>query len=90
MPISAFPSWCLRIVSDICGKGRVVSETTWLKARIRDVPDRTWHDGCGGRTGKAQLATGLDGASGHPVRRIVLQQASTRRRGACSYGPVKC
>ena len=41
---------------------------------IRDILDRMRHDGCGGRAGKAELLTGLEGASSRPVRRIVLQQ----------------
>jgi hypothetical protein len=49
---------------------------------IRGVLDRTRHDGCRGRAGKAKLATGRDGASSRPVRRIVLQgQASLRWSG---------
>ena len=30
------------------------------------------HDGCGGRAGKVELLTGIEGASSRPVRRIVL------------------
>jgi hypothetical protein len=30
------------------------------------------HDGCGGRVGRAELLTGIDGVSSRPVRRIVL------------------
>jgi hypothetical protein len=33
---------------------------------------RMRHDGCGGRTGKAELLTGIEGASNRPVRRIAL------------------
>jgi hypothetical protein len=29
------------------------------------------HDGCGGRAGKVELMTGIDGASSRPVRKIV-------------------
>jgi hypothetical protein len=29
------------------------------------------HDGCGGRAGKAELLTGIEGVSGRPVSRIV-------------------
>ena len=39
---------------------------------IRDILDRMRHDGCGGRPGKAELLTGIEGASSRPVRRIVL------------------
>jgi hypothetical protein len=39
--------------------------------RIRDILDRMRRDGCGGRAGKMELITGIEGAS-RPVRRIVL------------------
>jgi hypothetical protein len=38
---------------------------------IRDILNRARHDGCGGRAGKAELLTGIDGSS-RPVRRILL------------------
>jgi hypothetical protein len=46
--------------------------------RRRDVPIRELlaklrHDGCGGRAGRAELLTGIDGVSSRPVRRIVLR-----------------
>jgi hypothetical protein len=31
------------------------------------------HDGCGGLPGRAELLTGVEGASSRPVRRIVLR-----------------
>jgi hypothetical protein len=39
---------------------------------IRDIIARMRHDGCGGRAGKAELLTGIEGASSRPVRKIVL------------------
>jgi hypothetical protein len=39
---------------------------------IRDIIARMRHDGCGGRAGKTELLTGIEGASSRPVRRIVL------------------
>ena len=39
---------------------------------IRDITARMRHDGCGGRAGKVELLTGIEGASSRPVRRIVL------------------
>jgi len=30
------------------------------------------HDGCGGRAGKGELLTGIEGASSRTVRRILL------------------
>jgi hypothetical protein len=35
---------------------------------------RMRHDGCGGRAGKAELLTGIEGVSSRPVRRIVLKE----------------
>jgi hypothetical protein len=29
------------------------------------------HDGCGGRKGRAELLTGIEGVSSRPVRKIV-------------------
>jgi hypothetical protein len=40
---------------------------------IRDILDRMRHDGCGGRPGRVELVTSIDGASSLPVRRIVLR-----------------
>jgi hypothetical protein len=39
---------------------------------IRDIIARMRHDGCGGREGKVELLTGVEGASSRPARRIVL------------------
>ena len=72
-PLRAFPSWFLRIVCERCGKERMISETHMPQRGmlIRDILDRARHDGCGGRAGKAELLTGIDGSS-RPIRRIVL------------------
>ena len=40
---------------------------------IRAIIARMRHDGCGGRAGKVELMTGIDGASSRPVRKIVLR-----------------
>jgi hypothetical protein len=40
---------------------------------IRDIITRMRHDGCGGRAGKVELVTGIDGASSRRVRKIVLR-----------------
>jgi hypothetical protein len=32
------------------------------------------HDGCGGRAGKVELMTGIEGVTNRPVRRIVLME----------------
>ena len=82
-PLRAFPSWFLRIVCDRCGKERMISETHMPQRDmlIRDILDRARHDGCGGRAGKAELLTGIEGASSRPVRRIVV-------RGGLTFRPV--
>ena len=73
-PFSAFPSWFLRIECDRCGKVQMVSEAHMKRGAmpIRDIIARMRHDGCGGRAGKVELLTGIEGASSRPVRRIVL------------------
>ena len=39
---------------------------------IRDLLAKMRHDGCGGRPGRVELITGIEGASSRPVRKIVL------------------
>ena len=39
---------------------------------IREIIKRMRRDGCGGRPGRVELLTGIEGASSRPVRRIVL------------------
>ena len=75
-PLRAFPSWFPRIVCERCGKERMISEA-YMPQRdmlIRDILDRARHDGCGGRAGKVELLTGIEGASSRPVRRIVVRE----------------
>jgi hypothetical protein len=43
---------------------------------LRVLLSRMRHDGCGGRAGRAELLTGIEGVSSRPVRRIVLLGAS--------------
>jgi hypothetical protein len=73
-PFAAFPSWFLRIICDRCGQQRMFSETHSAQRDmlIRDILYRMRHDGCGGRPGRVELLTGIEGASSRPVRRIVL------------------
>jgi hypothetical protein len=73
-PFAAFPSWFMRITCDRCGKDRMLSETHTPQRDmlIRDILWRMRHDGCGGRPGRVELLTGIEGASSRPVRRIVL------------------
>jgi hypothetical protein len=72
----AFPSWFLRIECDRCGKTVMHNEThvPWRDRTLFDVLKRMRHDGCGGLAGKAELLTGIEGASSRPVRRIVLRE----------------
>src|SRR5215472_14107971 len=68
-PMWAFPSWILRIECDRCGKVRMISETHIPvpdMTLLRDIIDKMRHDGCGGRAGKAELLTGIEGASSRP------------------------
>ena len=40
---------------------------------LRDIIAKMRHDGCGGRPGKVELLTGIEGASSRPVRKIALR-----------------
>jgi hypothetical protein len=73
-PFGAFPSWFLRIECDVCGKVQMVNEAHMKRGAmpIRDIIARMPHNGCGGRAGRAELLTGIEGVSIRPVRRIVL------------------
>jgi hypothetical protein len=70
-PFRAFPSWFMRITCDRCGKDRMLSETHAAQGYmlIRDIIARMRHDGCGGRAGKVELLTGIEGASSRPAAR---------------------
>ena len=77
MPLAAFPSWFLRITCDRCGKDRMLNEAH-ASAHQRDKPIRVLlarmrHDGRGGREGRVELLTGIDGSS-RPARRIPLRR----------------
>lgn len=73
-PFRAFPSWFMRVTCDRCGKDRMFSETHAAQSNmlIRELLARMRHDGCGGRPGRVELLTGIEGASSRPVRKIVL------------------
>jgi hypothetical protein len=73
-PFAAFPSWFMRITCDRCGKDRMLNEahTAHRDLPIRTILDRMRHDACGGRAGRVELLTGIEGASS-PVRKIVLR-----------------
>jgi hypothetical protein len=76
-PLSAFPSWFMRITCGRCGKDRLVNEA---HVRRRDLPIRELiaklrHDGCGGQARRVELLTGIEAASSRPVRKIVRSTA---------------
>ena len=64
----------MRVTCERCGHERMFSEVHSAQRAmlLRDILDRMRHDGCGGRVGKAELITGIEGVSSRPVRRIVL------------------
>ena len=76
-PLAAFPSWYLRIVCEPCGKERMVSEVHLSQRALplRDILDRARHDDCGGRAGRAELLTGIEG-----------RPASQCARSCCARG----
>jgi hypothetical protein len=74
-PFGAFPSWLMKVTCDRCGEERVFAEAHAAQRRhmlIRDILAKMRHDGCGGRPGRVELLTGIEGASSRPVRRIVV------------------
>jgi len=75
-PIRAFPSWFLRITCDRCGKATLMNEVHMSAPQrgmvLRVLLGRMRHDGCGGRAGRVELLTGIDGVLSRPVRKIVL------------------
>jgi hypothetical protein len=75
--LSAFPSWFLRIECDICGKVVTINEAhaaTSMRGRpLSEILHLFRHDRCGGLPGKAELLSGVEGASAGPVRRILLR-----------------
>ena len=75
-PFAAFPSWLLRVTCDRCGKDRMFAETHFKQRdmALREIINRMRHDGCGGRAGRVELATGIDGVTSRPVRKIVLTE----------------
>jgi hypothetical protein len=74
-PFAAFPSWFMPITCDRCGKDRTVNEahTAHRNLPISTILNRERHNGCGGRAGRVELLTGIEGASSRPVRKIVLR-----------------
>ena len=74
-PFAGFPSWYMRITCDRCGNDRMFVETHFAgrDLPIRAIIRRARHDGKGGKAGKAELLTGLEGVN-RPVRPIVLME----------------
>jgi hypothetical protein len=75
-PFAAFPSWFMRVTCERCGQERLFNEAHSAQRAppIRDILARMRHDGCGGRAGRVELLTGIEGTSSRPVRRIVLRE----------------
>jgi hypothetical protein len=76
-PLSAFPSWFLRMECERCGQERFVNQVhqraIWQDATVAEVIARMHHEdaGCGGRPKLVELVTNVTGGT-QPVRRIRL------------------
>ena len=64
----------MRLTCDRCGKDRLLNEAHTPRGDqpIRALIAKLRHDGCGGRAGRVELLTGIEGMSPRPVWRIVL------------------
>ena len=65
----------MKVTCDRCGQERIFAEAHAARQRdmlIRDILAKMRHDGCGGREGKVELLTGIEGVSSRPVQKIVL------------------
>jgi hypothetical protein len=73
-PLSAFPSWFLRMECARCGRERYANEVHLPRlhdATLREIVARMHHEECGGRPKLVELITGI-AATSASVRRIVL------------------
>ena len=73
-PLSAFPSWFIRMECERCGQERYTNEVhlpQWKDARLAEIVLRLHHEGCGGRPKLVGLVTNVAGGS-QPTRRIRL------------------
>ena len=64
---------------DRCGKVQMHNEAhapAWRGRTLRQVLARMRHDGCGGRAGRAELLTGIEGVSSRPVPRPPSRDAT--------------
>jgi hypothetical protein len=72
MMIDAMRVFTLRVMVSHCAKpSETHASTAQRDMPIREIIKRARHDSCGGRAGKVELLTGIDGSS-RPVRKIVL------------------
>jgi hypothetical protein len=77
-PLRVFPGWFLRVECERCGKVTMINEAPMSERRrglaLRVLISLIHHDSpCGGRAGRVELLSGIEGASSRPVRRIVLR-----------------
>jgi hypothetical protein len=81
-PFNAFPSWFLRIECERCGQERMLNQAHSAQAymAVREIIDRMRHDGCGGRAGRVELLTGIEGVSSRPVRAAGRTLITPQRR----------
>src|SRR5690348_14097149 len=73
-PLSAFPSWLLRMECERCGRERYANEVHlphWQDATLRQHRGWLHHENCGGRPKLVELMTGIDGGT-VPVRQTGL------------------
>jgi hypothetical protein len=65
----------MRITCERCGKVSMVNEAHSARRDmlIRDILAKMRHAGCGGRAGKVELLSAVEGVSSRPVRRIVVR-----------------
>jgi hypothetical protein len=65
-PLSAFPSWFIRMECERCGQERYTNQVhmpaIWHDATVAEVIARMHHEGCGGRPKVVELVTSVAGA----------------------------
>jgi len=75
-PLSAFPSWFLRMECERCGQDRYIHQVhmppIWQDVTLERIVQRLSHDGCGGRAKVVELITAVAGSSQIVPRRIRL------------------
>jgi hypothetical protein len=77
-PLSAFPSWFLKVTCARCGKEWMINEASapWhIHSPLSAILARMRHDGCGGLPARAELLSSVAGGiRSRPVRRVVLRE----------------